>query len=157
MRPDKSEILAMSFVKKFLIILLSIFLLPSCFSYLRPSNQKTPREIVMIFMSTYGTPRVSQLAHYTTPYFRNYKPKELWVIETWEVLSELGYRHLSGKILEEKIKSRTAIIITSSNIETLAGKTLQREIYCLIKTEEGWKLDELLIEDETVEAEKYNL
>ena len=137
--------------------MISFFLIPSCLSYLKQSDQKTPLEIVEIFMSTYGTPKVSQLAYYTTPYFRNYKPKELWVIETWEVLSELGYRHLSGTILEKKVKGNTAIVITSSNIETLAGKTLQREIYCLIKTEEGWKLDELLIEDETVEAEKYNL
>ena len=147
----------MSMAKKILLLLASIFLIPSCLSYLKRSDQKTPLEIVEIFMSTYGTPKVSQLAYYTTSYFRNYKPKELWVIETWEVLSELGYRHLSGEILEEKIKDNKAIIITSSNIETLAGKTLQREIYCLIKTEEGWKLDELLIEDETVEAEKYNL
>ena len=147
----------MALAKKCSLLLISFFLIPSCFSYLKQSNQKTPLEIVEIFMTTYGTPKVSQLAYYTTPYFRNYKPKELWVIETWEVLSELGYRHLSGKILEEKIKGNTAIIITSSNIETLAGKSLQREIYCLIKTEEGWKLDELLIEDETVEAEKYNL
>lgn len=137
--------------------MISFFLIPSCLSYLKQSDQKTPLEIVEIFMSTYGTPKVSQLAYYTTPYFRNYKPKELWVIETWEVLSELGYRHLSGTILEKKVKGNTAIVITSSNIETLAGKTLQREIYCLIKTEEGWKLDELLIEDETVEVEKYNL
>jgi hypothetical protein len=147
----------MSLPKKFLLLMISLFLIPSCLSYLKQSDQKTPLEVVEIFMSTYGTPKVSQLAYYTTPYFRNYKPKELWVIETWEVLSELGYRHLSGKILEKKVKGKTAIIITSSNIETLAGKTVQREIYCLIKTEEGWKLDELLIEDETVEAEKYNL
>ncbi len=147
----------MSLVKKLLVIVISLFLIPSCLSYLKHSDQKTPSEIVKIFMSTYGTPKVSQLAYYTTPYFRNYKPKELWVIETWEVLSELGYQHLSGRILEEKVKGNTAIIITSSNIKTLAGKTLQKEIYCLIKTEEGWKLDELLIEDETVEAAKYNL
>ena len=147
----------MSLAKKFLLLVISFFLIPSCLSYLKQSDQKTPLEVVEIFMSTYGTPNVSQLAYYTTPYFRNYKPKELWVIETWEVLSDLGYRHLSGKILEKKVKGNTAIIITSSNIETLAGKTLQREIYCLIKTEEGWKLDELLIEDETVEAVKYNL
>jgi len=126
----------MSLAKKFLLLVISFFLIPSCLSYLKQSDQKTPLEIVEIFMSTYGTPKV---------------------IETWEVLSELGYRHLSGKILEKKVKGNTAIVITSSNIETLAGKTLQREIYCLIKTEEGWKLDELLIEDETVEAEKYNL
>lgn len=147
----------MSLAKKCLLLIISFFLIPSCLSYLKQNNQKTPLEIVEIFMSSYGTPKLSQLAYYTTPYFRNYKPKELWVIETWEVLSELGYRHLSGTIVEKKIKGNKAIVITSSHIETLAGKTLQREIYCLIKTEEGWKLDELLIEDETVEAAKYTL
>lgn len=147
----------MSLVKKALTLMISFFLIPSCLASLQHGNQKTPREIVQIFMSTYGTPKVSKLAHYTTPYFRNYKPKELWIIETWEILSGLGYRHVSGKFLEEKIKGNTAVIITSSTVETLAGETLQKEIYCLIKTEEGWKLDELFIEDETVETEKYNL
>jgi len=147
----------MARTRTLLILLVSIFLLPACFSFPRYNYQKTPREIVHIFMSTYGTPRISQLAHYTTPYFRNYKPVELWVIETWEVLSELGYRHVKGRILEERMKGDTAMIITSSNIETIAGETLQKEIYCFIKTGDGWKLDDLLVEEETVEPEKYNL
>lgn len=147
----------MSVVKKHLILFFSVVLISSCLSLPQYNNQKTPREIVQIFMSAYGTPGISQLANYTTPYFRNYKPKELWVIETWEILTELGYRHVRGKVIEEKIKENTAIIITASRIETLAGETLQKEIYCFIKTSEGWKLDELLIEEETVETEKYNL
>jgi len=147
----------MSTVKKPLILMISTFLLSSCLSFIQYTNQKTPREIVQIFMSAYGTPQISQLANYTTPYFRNYKPKELWVIETWEILSQLGYRHVVGTILDEKIKDNTAIIITSSSIETLAGETLQQEIYFFIKTSEGWKLDELLIEEETVETNKCNL
>jgi len=144
-------------VKKFLALMISVLLLPCCLSSLQYRTQKTPREIVQIFMSAYGTPGISQLANYTTPYFRNYKPKELWVIETWEMLSQLGYRHVTGTILDEKIKDNTAIIITSSSIETLAGETLQQEIYFFIKTSEGWKLDELLIEEEKVETNKYNL
>jgi hypothetical protein len=144
-------------VKMFLTLMIYVFLITSCLSLQRHSNPKTPQEIVRIFMSTYGTPRISQLADHTTPYFRNYKPEELWVIETWEILSELGYRHVTGKILEENIKDNTAIIITLSNIETIAGETLQKEIYCFIKTSEGWKLDELLIEEETIETRKYNL
>lgn len=147
----------MSRTRTRLILVVSIFLLPACLSLPHYKYQKTPREIVYIFMSTYGTPRISQLAHYTTPYFRNYKPEELWVIETWEVLSELGYRHVKGRILEERMKGDTAMIITSSNIETVAGETLQKEIYCFIKTSDGWKLDDLLVEEETVEPEKYNL
>ena len=141
----------MSRTRTLLILVVSIFLLPACLAFPRYKYQKTPREIVYIFMSTYGTPRISQLAHYTTPYFRNYKPVELWVIETWEVLSELGYRHVKGRILEERMKGDTAMIITSSNIETIAGETLQKEIYCFIKTGDGWKLDDLLVEEETVE------
>ncbi|KPJ55776.1 MAG: hypothetical protein AMJ42_06235, partial [Deltaproteobacteria bacterium DG_8] len=144
-------------VKMFLTLIVSVFLIPSCLSLLQYNNQKTPREIVQIFMAAYGTPRISQLANYTTSYFRNYKPKELWIIETWEILRELGYRHVTGRILEEKIQKNTAIIITSSSIETLAGETLQKEIFCFIKTGDGWKLDELFIEEEIVETEKYNL
>lgn len=144
-------------LKILLTLVISIFLLTSCFSLLQHDNQKTPRDIVYIFMSTYGTPRISQLAHYTTPYFRNYKPEELWVIETWEILSGLEYRHLTGEILEERIKDNTAIIITSSSIETIAGETLQKEIYFFIKTSEGWKLDELLVDEEIIETERYNL
>lgn len=144
-------------VNLLLTLAIPVFLLSACFSFLGRDNQKMPRDIVYIFMSTYGTPSISQLAHYTTPYFRNYKPEEVWVIETWEILRGLGYRHLMGKILEEKIKDNTAIIITSSSIETIAGETLQKEIYCFIKTSEGWRLDDLLVEEETVEMEKYNL
>lgn len=144
-------------VKKILTLMVSIFLISSCLSFLQQGNQKTPREIVYIFMSTYGTPRISQLAHYTTPYFRNYKPEEVWVIETWEILSGLRYRHVTGKVLKERIKDNTAVIITSSSIETIAGETLQKEIYFFIKTSEGWKLDDLLVEEEAIETEKYNL
>jgi len=147
----------MSLVRKILVIVISVFLMPSCLSFLQYHGQKTPREIAEIFMSNYGTPRISQLAGYTTPYFRNYKPEELWVIETWEILSEVRYRHVAGKILEERVKDNTAIVITSCNIETVAGETLQKEIYCFIKTSEGWKLDELLVEEENVETWKYSL
>ena len=143
--------------KKCLTFFIAVLLFSSCLSFLPYNLGKTPRDIVYIFMSTYGTPRISQLAHYTTPYFRNYKPEELWVIETWEVLSELGYRHVKGTILEERIKDTTAIVVTSSSIETLAGESLQKEIYCFIKTSDGWKLDELLVEEEEIELEKYNL
>lgn len=144
-------------VKRLLILMVSTFLLPACLSMIRDGHQKTPREIVYIFMSTYGTPRISQLAHHTTPFFRNYKPEELWVIETWKALSELEYRHVKGTILEERIKEDRALVVTSSSIETVAGETLQRETYCFIKTSEGWKLDELLVEEETVEPENYSL
>ena len=142
---------------KRLLILIVFILLPSCLSLTHYGNQKTPREIVYIFMSTYGTPRISQLAHYTTPFFRNYKPEELWVIETWKALSELEYRHVKGTILEERIKKDSALIVTSSSIETVAGETLQRETYCFIKTSEGWKLDDLVVEEEAVEPKNYSL
>jgi hypothetical protein len=147
----------MSQAKILLFLSLALFLIPSCSSLPHYRNQKTPREIVQIFMSAYGTSNISQIAPYTTAYFRNYKPEELWVIETWQVLSEYGYRHVSGRIIDEKIKGSTAIVITSSTIETLAGTTRQKEVYYLIKAEERWKLDELLIEEETVASTGYTL
>ena len=134
-----------------------VFLFSACLTTPRYVPQKTPREIVYIFMLNYGTPRIDKLAPYTTEFFRNYKPEATWIIETWKALSELGYRHIKGKILEERIKKDGAIIIASSVIWTIAGKTAQREIYCFIKTKDGWKLDDLIIEEENVESEKYKM
>ena len=146
----------MSLKSRLLTVVIFIFVVSSCLSSVHRRDPKTPQEIVHIFMSAYGTSDVSKLACYTTPYFRNYKPEELWIIETWEKLKEIGYEHISGKILEVRINGEHAVVVVSSRVKTLVGKTQQKEIYCLIKTPEGWKLDEIIVEDEQLLPARQN-
>lgn len=114
----------------------------------------TLNAIVALFDKTYGTPEMSDIAPHTTVKFRDNKPKELWVIDTWSVLEGIKYKRLSSKVIDSIIKGDKAVVILQTEIYTVGGRANQKEVFYLIKEEGIWKIDELVVTDEEVEARK---
>lgn len=135
---------------------LSILFLAAIFSSSTTIDQhiSTSNTIVALFDKTYGTPEISDIAPHTTGKFRDNKPKELWVIDTWKALEDIKYKRLSSNVIDSIIKGDKAVVILQSEIYTVGGKADQKEVFYLIKEEGIWKIDELVVTDEEVEARK---
>ncbi len=65
-------------VLPFLIVLLFIHLGICC------AQHRSPVDVVSLFDKCYGTPLMDEIADYTTPQFRDNKPKSVWVVDYLE-------------------------------------------------------------------------
>jgi len=145
-------------MKRICLLVISFFYLSACLmmaSHYLP--MRSPRQITLMFMRFYGTAKIKQLAPYTTTSFRDDKSEENWAVDTQRTLEILGYQHVIGIIVEEQIKGDKAIVKAKSVIRTLAGAVKQKEIYCFVKTKEGWKLDDLIVGGEKFQKDEYRL
>ncbi|KPJ65304.1 MAG: hypothetical protein AMJ45_05230 [Syntrophobacter sp. DG_60] len=133
-----------------LFLLLVFFIFVSCIS----QHLKSPKKIVAIFDQVYGTSEMSSIASYTTGNFRDAKPKEVWVIDTWKVLKRLEYKRLNSKFIDSKIEGNKAIVVLQTQIHATGGKVDQKEVFYLIKQDGTWKIDELVVTDEELEERK---
>ncbi len=133
-----------------------ILFLAAVFSLLTNIDRhiSTLNAIVVLFDKTYGTPEMSDIAPHTTGKFRDNKPNELWVIDTWKALNGINYKRLSSKVIDSIIKGDKAVVILQSEIYTVGGRANQKEVFYLVKEEGIWKIDELVVTDEEVEASK---
>ncbi len=118
---------------------------------------KSPIDVVNLYDSCYGRHCMDEIADLTTPIFRNYQPKSVWVVDTWKALNLMGYERLSSSIVDSKIKDDKAIVLMEAKIKTVAGETIQKEIYYLIKEDKEWLIDDLTVTDEEVDLEKMRL
>jgi len=76
---------------------------------------------------------MDEIADYTTPKFRDNKPKSVWVVDTWKTLREIKFHRLNCSVIDTKVKGDKAVVITESKIRTVAGETTQKEIYYLVR------------------------
>lgn len=143
-------------IKPFRIIslLIAFLLINSNISYAQP---KSPVEVVKLFDKAYGGPLMDQIADYTTPKFRDNKPKSVWVVDTWKTLRKIKFQKLNCSVIHTKIKGNRAFVITEAKIKTVVGETTQKEIFYLVKEGERWLIDELVITDEEIDPEKLSL
>ena len=100
---------------------------------------------------------MDEIADYTTPQFRDNKPKSVWVVETWNTLKDIQYERVNSSVISSQVKGEKAIVIMEAKITAAAGEVTQKEIYYLIKEEERWLLDELVVTDEEIDPEKLKL
>ncbi len=100
---------------------------------------------------------MDEIADYTTPNFRNNKPKSVWVVETWKTLQKIQYERLNSSIMHSEIKDDKAVVIMEAKIKTACGALRQKETYYLVKKGERWLIDELVITDEDIDPEKLRL
>lgn len=102
---------------------------------------------------------MDRIAPRTTARFRGNRPVSVWVVETWRQLNTIDYKRLRGVISRTKTDQDRAAVIVNATIATRAGKTIQKEIYYLIKRNNAWLIDELDVVDENVNpcAEKRKL
>ena len=62
------------------------------------AQPKSPLQVVKSFDMTYGGPLMVEIADYTTAGFRDYKPKSVWVVDTWKTLNKLKYKRLNSSV-----------------------------------------------------------
>jgi hypothetical protein len=118
---------------------------------------KSPLEVVQLFDKCYGSPHMDKITDYTTPNFRDNKPKSVWVVDAWKTLQEIQYEGVHSSVIESKVKGDKAIVIVEANIETAAREVTQKEIYYLVREGERWLIDELVVTDEEIDPEKLRL
>jgi hypothetical protein len=121
------------------------------------AQPKSPLQLVNLFDKCYGSPCMDEIADYTTPEFRDKKPKSVWVVDTWKTLKEIDYARLNSSVVEQKVKADKAIVIIEATIKTAAGQVTQKEIYYLIKQGGKWLIDELVVTDEEIDPEQLRL
>jgi len=121
------------------------------------AQEKSPIEVVKLFDKAYGSPSMDEIANYTTPKFRDNRPKSVWVVDTWKTLKEIKYEKLNSSVIDTKIKADKAIVATEGKIKTVVGETTQKEIFYLVKQGERWLIDQLIVTDEEIDLNKIKL
>ncbi len=121
------------------------------------AQNKSPLEVVKLFDKCYGGPLMDEIADYTTPGFRDNKPKSVWVVDTWKTLQKIQYERVNSSIMHSEIKDDKAVVIMEAKIKAVAGKVTQKEIYYLIREGERWLIDELVVTEEEIDPEKLRL
>ncbi len=58
---------------------------------------------------------MDEIADYTTPSFRDNKPKSVWVVETWKTLKDIQYERLNSSVIGSQVKGDKAIVILEAN------------------------------------------
>jgi hypothetical protein len=120
------------------------------------AQEKSPIEVVKLFDKAYGSPSMDEIANYTTPKFRDNRPKSVWVVDTWKTLKEIKYQRLHSAVIDCKVQDDRAAVATEAKIKTVAGETAQKEIFYLVK-EKRWLIDQLIVTDEEIDPEKMRL
>jgi hypothetical protein len=121
------------------------------------SQERSAIEVVTLFAECYGNPCMDEVADYTTPRFRDNKPKSVWVVDTWKALHTMNYKKLTSSVINSKIKDGKAVVIVNAKISTVGGDAIQKEIFYLIKEKERWLIDELVVTNEEVDVDKTEL
>ena len=92
---------------------------------------KSGQKVVRIFDKHYGGPLMDEIADYTTPRFRDNKPKAVWVAETSKSLNAIKYERLNSAIIDSRVKGNRAVIILKARINTMCGPLARNETYYL--------------------------
>ena len=92
----------------------------------------------------------------TTARFRDNKPKSVWVVDSWKALQKIKYEKINNSILDSKVKDVKAVVIVKAKIRTAEGEASQKEIFYVLKEEERWLIEELIVTDE-IDLEKIKL
>ena len=90
---------------------------------------------------------MDEIADYTTPKFRDNKPKTVWVAETLKSLNAIKYERLDSVIIDSKVKGNRAEIIMKARIMTACGPLARNETYYLVRDRGKWLIDELRVTD----------
>jgi hypothetical protein len=121
------------------------------------AQEKSPIEVVKLFDKAYGSPSMDEIANYTTPKFRDNKPKSVWIVDTWRTLKKIKYERLNSSVIDTKVKGDRAVVVTEAKIKTVVGETNQKDIFYLVKKGKRWLIDQLIVTDEEIDLNKVQL
>jgi hypothetical protein len=145
------------------LLILFLFLMICCSNHQIPNRYnpgiKSPEQVVELFQESYGTPRMDEIGFYTTPNFRDNMPVTVWVNKTWNSLKKFGYDKIDFKLLDAEYNDLKdhAKVTAAAKIETEACAATQKEIYLLVKDGDYWLIDDLIITDEVVDEETFEM
>lgn len=130
-------------------ILIIVFLLFGCTQHaVKKESSLSAREVVQLFIDSYGTDKMKALTPYLTDEFMRYKPPEVWATRTLETLRSIGYEREQGNIVKETLDGQDMVIIVDAAISTIVGYNKQVEAYLLVKDQsKGWQIDALVVKD----------
>ncbi len=148
-----TSILAIKEYMKPLRISIPIVLLISLHSFPAFASNNSPEDVVKLWNQTYGIHQ-DKAAEITTLSFREGKEKKQWAQETYRMLKEIEFRYLKNNIIKKQIDNNSAIFTLQSLITTIAGKTLQKEYYYLIKDNEKWLINDIAVGEEVIIEER---
>ncbi len=142
-------------INKLFIILLIMLSIPACCIHNPCKNideTSVIEKTVLLFAETYGTARMDEAAAITTAHFRDGMPGTVWVAAVWPKLEKLEYKKLKTEILSTKIDEDKAVVVAQAEISTAGATAAQKEIYCLIRLQGRWLVDELEVLEDDVES-----
>jgi hypothetical protein len=113
--------------------------------------------LIRMFDSGYGGPGMDAIAEFTTPAFRNNKPRSVWVMDTWKALNKIQYKRQKSIVMDTRFENDRAVVILDATIMTAAGNTQQKEIFYLVKENNRWLIDDLMITGENIDADDIKL
>lgn len=122
-----------------------LFALPLLHSNICHARPKSWLEVIKLFDKCYGGPGMDEIADYTTPQFRNNKPKSVWVVHTWKTLTDIEYEGPTTCIIHSTVNADKAIVVVEAKIKQVAGEATQKEIHSLVKAGARWLIDELVV------------
>jgi hypothetical protein len=117
------------------------------------SREQTPSEVVMEWIKIYGVD-MDKASELTTIEFRDGKTKQVWASEYYKFLKSAKYKHLGGKVIEEKIEGDKAVVVLQAEIDTVAGSAKQKEFYLMKRINGQWLIDDIIVKEEEVEELK---
>jgi hypothetical protein len=117
------------------------------------SHEQTPSEVVTDWIKVYGVD-MDKASELTTLEFREGKAKQVWASEYYKALKSAKYKHLGGKVIEEKIEGDKAVVVLQAEIDTVAGSAKQKEFYLMRRINGEWLIDDIIVKEEEVEELK---
>jgi hypothetical protein len=117
------------------------------------SHKQTPSEVVTEWTKVYGID-MDKASELTTLEFREGKAKKDWASEYFKLLKSAKYKHLGGKVIEEKIEGDKAVVVLQAEIDTVAGSAKQKEFYLMKRIHSQWLIDDIIVKEEEVEGLK---
>jgi len=136
------------------LLLTRLLLLSLLFSTtLTSAQQRTPQDVVNLFMKVYGTERMAEILPYTTSTFRDGLDSGAWLNRTYRILKSIGYVRLEGVIQSVSEKDNQATVVVAARIKNKAVTGTETEIYRLRLTDQGWKLLDLEVQNEVIRGE----
>ena len=87
----------------------------------------SPADVVRIWTELYGRDTL-QASTLTTARLRNGQTRQEWGERTQAALQEIGYQHMGGEIVEEKVTGEVATVTLKARIAAVDGVSTQREI-----------------------------
>ncbi len=72
-------------------------------------------------------------------------------------LKSAKYKHLGGKVIEEKMQGDKAVVVLQAEIDTVAGSAKQKEFYLIKRINGKCLIDDIIVKEEELEELKEEL